>query len=144
MTRSAPRRSAAVVFVVLVVATVGSAFAATALKRTPSYVQRLRIDKRTVDPTVRGSRGTVFIGFSTKRADRARVSIESVSGRTVRTLGPAKPTRPYRRVSFAWRAVDRAGRPLNPGYYFVRLRLLDSDRDLVFDDRSIRVVRARR
>jgi hypothetical protein len=77
-----------------------------------------------------------------KRADRARVTIQSVSGRTVKVLGPVKTTLPYRRVTFVWRAVDRARDPLNPGAYFVRLELLDSGRDVVFDDRAIVVRRS--
>jgi hypothetical protein len=132
---------AVVGFAVLVVATVAAFVAATASKRSPSYVQSFRIDKRSVDPALPGSEGTAIIGFSTKRADRARVTIQSVSGRTVKVLGPVKRTLPYRRVTFVWRAVDRTRNPLNPGAYFVRLELLDSGRDVVFDDRAIVVRR---
>jgi hypothetical protein len=128
-------------FAVLVLATVAAFFVATALKRSPSYVQSFRIDKRSVDPTLPGSKGTAIIGFSTKRADHARVTIQSVSGRTVKALGPPKATLPYRRVTFVWRAVDSSRTPLNPGAYFVRLQLLDSDRDVVFDDKAIVVKR---
>lgn len=141
MNGGAPLRAAIVVFAVLVLAAVVATGAVTAQKRSPSFLGDLRLTRRVVDPRTPGSRGTVQIGFRTKRADRARVSIVSVSGRTVRVLGPPKATLPYRRVSFAWRAVDRDGRPLNPGFYDVRIELLDSGRDLVLDDQSIRVVR---
>jgi hypothetical protein len=142
VTPPGPLRTAVVGFVVLVVVTVAAFVAATAQKRSPSYVQSFRIDKRSVDPTLPGSAGTAIIGFSTKRADRARVTIQSVSGQTVEVLGRVRATRPYRRVTFVWRAVDRARSPLNPGAYFVRLELLDSGRDVVFADKAIVVRRA--
>jgi flagellar hook assembly protein FlgD len=126
-------------FVILIVAVIGAGVVATQLKRSPSYLQAVRLSQRQVALGVPGSRGTVIVGFSTKRADTARVSIQSISGRTVRVLGPAKPTRPYHRVNFAWRPTDAAGRPVNPGYYFVRIELLRSHRDLVLDDQSVRV-----
>lgn len=141
MTDRAPRHAAVLAFAVLVVAAVVATGAVSARKRTPSFVQDLRLTQRVVDPRTPGSRGTVRIGFRLKRADRARVSIQSVSGRLVRVLGPPKVARPYRRVSFAWRPVDRDGRPLNPGFYYVRIELLESGRDLVLDDQGIRVTR---
>jgi hypothetical protein len=137
----APLRAGVVVFLAFVLAAVVTTGVVTAQKRSPSFIGDLRLTRRVVDPRTPGHRGTVQIGFRTKRADRARVSILSVSGRLVRTLGPPKPTLPYRRVSFAWRPVDRDGRPLAPGFYRVRIELLDSGRDLVLRGQAIRVAR---
>lgn len=121
---------AAVVFVLLTVATLGAFFVAQRLKNTPTAVQAFRA--RTVfSPNGDGRADDVRISFGLKQDDAIDVEIVDERGDVVRRLADDTSVRGYRRITpLVWDGRDDDGRRLPDGVYRVRITLRDQGRTL--------------
>ncbi len=129
--RSSP---AAVVFALLVLATVG-AFA---------YAQRLKRDPLLIDRTTLGVHGrpsftpngdcvndTIRIRFRTTTSNDATVQIVKPGGKVVVTLARGEFLKRYHFHTYRWDGRQRGGGVAPKGRYKLRVKLEDEDRVLV-------------
>lgn len=143
-----PRRPAeatgAVVFALLVVATIAAFAWSQRLKRDPLVLDRVTL--RGVQPRPHGGRPRVRraftpngdcrfdrerIRFRVTRSDRAVVQVIGPGGRLVATLARDRFLKRYHFFTFWWDGRGRGGGIAPPGRYKLRVKLLGQGRTLV-------------
>lgn len=132
-----PRRRAspaAVVFALLVVATVAAFGWSQRLKRDPLVLDRVTFGKpasRAFTPNGDCRFDRIRIRFRVTRSDRANVQIVKPGGKLVVTLARDTYLKRYRFFTFYWDGRVRNDGIAPPGRYKLRVKLLDQDRTLV-------------
>lgn len=132
----------AVVFALLVLATVAAFAWSQRLKRDPlvldrvsflgvpqSDSQRPRVRSFTPNGDCRFDR--IRIRFRVTRSDRAHVQVVKPGGKLIVTLARDTYLKRYRFFTFYWNGRSRLGGIAPPGRYKVRVKLLGQDRVLV-------------
>jgi hypothetical protein len=133
-----PRRpvkanAAALVFALLVLATVAAFALAQRVKRDPLVLDRVHYTAvRTKAKTPRGCRAIrVRIRFRVTRSDDATVQIVKPAGHLVATLAEEQFLKRYHFFTFYWDGRNRAGDFAPPGRYKMQVELLGQERKLV-------------
>jgi hypothetical protein len=142
-----PRRRVspvAVVFALLVLATVAAFAWSQRLKRDPLVldrvtfapewkpgVKRVRPKSRAFTPNGDCRFDRIRIRFRVTRSDRAHVQIVKPGGKLVVTLARDTHLKRYRFFTFYWDGRVRDDGKAPPGRYKLRVKLLDQDRTLV-------------
>lgn len=144
MPRRANRRlsAAAIVFALLVLATIGAFAYAQRLKRDPLVLDRVsfiaapvphgkakRIHSFTPNGDCRNDR--IRIRFRTTRSDEGTVQVVRPGGRVVITLARDRFLKRYHFHTYYWDGRRRGGGIARPGRYKLRIKLLGQDRTLV-------------
>jgi hypothetical protein len=133
---------AAVVFALLVVATLAAFAYAQRLKRDPLLVDRVSFvsppvshdkEKRVHSFTPNGDcqRDTIRIRFRTTVSDDANVQIVKPGGKVVYTLAREAFLKRYHFHTYRWNGIQRGGGIAPRGRYKLRITLLGEDRVLV-------------
>lgn len=151
MRRSSPS-AAALVFALLVLATVAAFALAQRAKREPLVLDKVRfVAAPVVDPknpvhafTPNGDCrfDRMRIRFRTTRSDRGTVQVIKPGGRVVITLAREQFLKRYRFHTYFWDGRRRGGGTAPPGRYKLRVKLLGQGRTLVTPG-VIRLHRAR-
>ncbi len=97
------------VFAALVVATLGGAFLAQALKHAPTAVQGFRVSP-SFEPAASGPHALEQISFRTAHAGALEVTIINASGESVATLVHGLRWRAYLRLCLSWNGRRGASR----------------------------------
>jgi hypothetical protein len=139
--RRAPS-AAAVVFALLVLATLAAFAWSQRLKRDPLVLdrvsflavpqgkdQRPRVRAFTPNGDCRFDR--VRIRFRVTQSDRAHVQVVKPGGKLVVTLARDRYLKRYRFFTFHWDGRSREGGRADPGRYKLRVKMLGEDRVLV-------------
>jgi hypothetical protein len=132
-----PRRrvsSAALVFALLVLATVAAFAWAQRLKRDPLVLDRVTIGNevsRSFTPNGDCRFDQVRIRFRVTQSDDATVQVVKPGGRVVVTLARGRFLKRYRFFTFYWDGRRRGGGIAAPGRYKLRVKLLGQERNLV-------------
>jgi hypothetical protein len=138
-----PRRrvnAAAVVFALLILATVAVFAWSQRLKRDPLVLDRVTfgtgegrvfVPNHPFTPNRDCRRDRVRIRFRVTRSDRAHVQIVKPGGKLVVTLARDTYLKRYRFFTFYWDGRVRNDGKAPPGRYKLRVKLLDQDRTLV-------------
>jgi hypothetical protein len=133
-----PRRpvkanAAALVFALLVLATVAAFALAQRVKRDPLVLDRVNFTAlRTHAKTPQGCRAIrVRIRFRVTRSDDATVEIIKPGGSLVATLADDEFLKRYHFFTFYWNGRNRAGALAFPGRYKLLVELLGQDRSLI-------------
>jgi hypothetical protein len=142
-----PRRRvspAAVVFALLVLATLAAFAWSQRLKRDPLVLDRVTFAAEWKPGAKKGApRSRAFtpngdcrfdsirIRFRVTRSDRAHVQIVKPGGKLVVTLARDTYLKRYRFATFHWDGRVRNDGTASPGRYKLRVKLLDQDRTLV-------------
>jgi len=132
-----PRRRvspAALVFAILVLATVAAFGWAQRLKRDPLVLDRVTIGNevsRGFTPNGDCRFDQVRIRFRTTRSDDGTVQVIRPGGRVVVTLAREEFLKRYTFHTFYWDGRRRGGGIAPPGRYKLRVKLLNEDRTLV-------------
>lgn len=131
-----PRRVsfAAVVFALLVVATVAAFAWSQHLKRDPLVLDRVTFGtaaSRAFTPNGDCRFDRIRIRFRVTRSDRANVQIVKPGGKLVVTLARDVYLKRYRFFTFYWDGRVRNDGIAPPGRYKLRVKLLGQDRVLV-------------
>jgi ribosomal protein L31E len=131
--RPAKADAAAVVFALLVLATVAAFALAQRVKRDPLVLDRVNFTAlRTNAISPRGCRAIrVRIRFRVTRSDDATVQIVKPSGHVVTTLAREKFLKRYHFFVFYWNGRNRGGQLAPPGRYKLQVDLLGQDRSLI-------------
>ncbi|MEA2492253.1 MAG: hypothetical protein QOJ29_164 [Thermoleophilaceae bacterium] len=129
MTAAPPRRVAAALFALFVVATGGAFFATQRLKRSTPIVTRVFF-YQWIGPECRCSKSHVTLRFDLPKAQRVTVSLVNRDGKVVRTFADdlflSKGTHPF---PFDGRASD--GQVVPDGPYRLRVGLREEGRSIV-------------
>lgn len=131
--RAGPR-AAALVFVLLVLATVAAFAVAQRLKRTPLVLDKVTFGKpgkRAFTPNGDCRTDRIRIRFRVTRSDDAVVQVIKPGGELVTTLARDRFLKRYHFFTFYWDGRQRGGGIAEPGRYKLRVRLLDQERNLV-------------
>jgi hypothetical protein len=125
---------AAVVFALLVVATIAAFAWSQRLKRDPLVLDRVTFGKPascafTPNRDCRFDR--IRIRFRVTRSDRANVQVVKPGGKLVVTLARDTYLKRYRFFTFYWDGRVRDDGAAPPGRYKLRVKLLGQDRTLV-------------
>jgi hypothetical protein len=134
--------SAAIVFALLVIATLGAFAYAQRVKRDPLVVDKVTFVSPPVSPnkenrvhsfTPNGDcrRDTMRIRFRTTVSDDANVQIVKPGGKLVVTLAREAFLKRYSYHVYLWNGYQRGGGIARPGRYKLRVTLLGQDRVLV-------------
>lgn len=133
-----PRRpvkanAAALVFALLVLATVAAFALAQRVKRDPLVLDRAHFTAvKTNATTPQGCHPVrVRIRFRVTRSDDATVQIVRPAGHLVATLARDEFLKRYHFFTFYWNGRNRAGEFAPPGRYKLQVDLLGQDRSLV-------------
>lgn len=132
-----PRRRvsfAAVVFALLVIATIAAFAWSQRLKRDPLVLDRVTFGtpaSRGFTPNRDCRFDRIRIRFRVTRSDRANVQVVEPGGRLVVTLARDVYLKRYRFFTFHWDGRVRDDGIAPPGRYKLRVKLLDQDRVLV-------------
>ncbi|MFN8163157.1 MAG: hypothetical protein U0R26_04885 [Solirubrobacterales bacterium] len=132
-----PRRrvnSAALVFALLVLATVAAFAWAQRLKRDPLVLDRVTFGtpaSRSFTPNGDCRFDSERIRFRVTRSDQATVQIVRPGGRVVVTLARDTFLKRYHFFTFYWDGRQRGGGIARPGRYKLRVKLLGQERNLV-------------
>jgi len=132
-----PRRRVnfgAVVFALLVLATVAAFAWSQRLKRDPLVLDRVTFGtpkSRAFTPNRDCRRDRIRIRFRVTRSDRAHVQIVKPGGRLVVTLARDTYLKRYRFFTFYWDGRVRNDGKAPPGRYKLRVKLLGQHRTLV-------------
>ncbi len=139
-----PRRrvnAAALVFALLVLATVAAFGWAQRLKRDPLVLDRVTFvaapvlhpkhPVHSITPNGDCHYDTVRIRFRVTQTDRATVQIVKPGGGVVTTLSRDRVLRRYHFFTFLWRGHQHGGGIAPSGRYKLRVKLLDQERTLV-------------
>ncbi|HSS04171.1 MAG TPA: hypothetical protein VLK89_03145 [Solirubrobacterales bacterium] len=132
-----PRRRAslaAVVFALLVVATIAAFAWSQHLKRDPLVLDRVTFGtpaSRGFTPNRDCRFDRIRIRFRVTRSDRADVQVVEPGGRLVVTLARDIYLKRYRFFTFYWDGRVRNDGTASPGRYKLRVKLLGQDRVLV-------------
>ena len=134
--------AAAIVFALLVLATVGAFAYAQRVKRDPLVLDRVTLGKKV--KTKHGTRRVhsftpngdcrldkIRIRFRTTISDQGTVQIVKPNGRVVLTLARDVPLKRYTFHTYYWDGRKRGGGIAPPGRYKVRVKLLGEERTLV-------------
>lgn len=138
--RRAP--AAALVFALLVLATVAAFAWAQRLKRDPLVLDRVTfIGAPRMNPKVPPVQSftpngdcrfdLARIRFRMTQTDDATVQVIKPGGRVVITLAREEPLKRYRYFTYYWDGRQRGGGIAPPGRYKLRVKLLNEDRTLV-------------
>ncbi|HEX2392670.1 MAG TPA: hypothetical protein VHI77_07105 [Solirubrobacterales bacterium] len=153
MPRSPADRAAALVFALLVLATVAAFAWAQRVKRDPLVLDRVTfvavpalhpsqpVHSFTPNGDCRYDR--MRIRFRTTVSDRGTVQVIKPGGRVVVTVARDRFLKRYRFHTFFWDGRQRGGGTARPGRYKLRVRLLGEERVLVTPG-AIKLHRARR
>ncbi|MBS1889575.1 MAG: hypothetical protein JSU06_20565 [Actinobacteria bacterium] len=130
-----PRRridAAAVVFALLVVATLGAFAYAQRVKRDPLLIDRVEIGPKNSNAFVPGSKcySHVKLKFRTTTSNQATVQIIRPGGKLVRTLAEDQFLKRYSYHVLHWDGKSDAGAVQPPGRYRVRVLLETEGREL--------------
>jgi hypothetical protein len=138
MPKSRGRRAlspAAIVFALLVLATVGGFAYAQRVKRDPLIADRVLYDghegSAAFTPNGDCTNDKVHIRFRTTVSDHGNVQIVKPGGKLVKTLAREAFLKRYQYHRFVWDGSDREGGIARPGRYKLRITLLGQDRVLV-------------
>ncbi|MEX2106838.1 MAG: hypothetical protein WD810_08060 [Solirubrobacterales bacterium] len=139
--RRVERHAAALVFALLVLATVAAFAWAQRLKRDPLVLDRASFVAVPIlhpEAPVHGftpngdcSFDRVRIRFRTTRSDDATVQVIRPGGRVVITLARDELLKRYHFHTYYWDGRQRGGGIARPGRYKLRVKLLGEDRTLV-------------
>lgn len=125
---------AAVVFALLLVATVAAFTWSQRLKRVPLVLDRVTFgvpDSRAFTPNRDCRFDRIRIRFRVTRSDRAHVQVVKPGGRLVVTLARDVYLHRYRFHTYHWDGRMRGEGVAPPGRYKLRVRMLGQDRTLV-------------
>lgn len=125
---------AAVVFALLLVATLAAFAWSQRLKRVPLVLDRVTFgvaDTRAFTPNRDCRFDRIRIRFRVTRSDRAHVQVVKPGGRLVVTLARDVYLHRYRFHTYYWDGRMRGEGVAPPGRYKLRVRLLEQDRNLV-------------
>jgi hypothetical protein len=129
-----PSSATAVVFALLVVATVAAFAYSQQLKRDPLVLDRVTFGTaaaRSFTPNGDCYFDRTRIRFRVTRSDRATVQVIKPGGKLVVTLARDRFLKRYRFFTFYWDSRSRIDGRAPPGRYKLRVKLLDQDRVLV-------------
>jgi hypothetical protein len=133
-----PRRpvranAAALVFALLVLATLAAFGLAQQVKRDPLVLDRAKFRTVLTKPRVPGGCRPVRvrIRFRVTQSDQATVLIVRPGGRPVATLARERFLKRYHFFTFYWDGRNRAGGRARPGRYRLQVDLLGQERSLV-------------
>ncbi|MEX0973493.1 MAG: hypothetical protein WDZ46_09600 [Solirubrobacterales bacterium] len=132
-----PRRpvsTAAIVFALLVVATIAAFAWSQRLKRDPLVLDRVTFGKpasRAFTPNGDCRFDRIRIRFRVTRSDRGNVQVVRPGGKLVVTLARDTYLKRYRFHTYYWDGRQRGGGIAAPGRYKLRVKLLGQDRTLV-------------
>ena len=131
-----PRRVsfAAVVFALLVFATIAAFAWSQRLKRDPLVLDRVTFGtaaSRAFTPNRDCRFDRIRIRFRVTRSDRANVQVVKPGGKLVITLARDTYLKRYRFFTFYWDGRTHDDGPAPPGRYKLRVKLLGQDRVLV-------------
>lgn len=130
-----PRGSpAALVFALLVIATLAAFAWSQRLKRDPLVLDRVTIGNvvsRSFTPNRDCRFDRIRIRFRVTRSDRATVQIVKPGGRLVVTLARDRYVKRYSYSTFYWDGRHRGGGTADPGRYKLRVKLAEQGRTLV-------------
>jgi hypothetical protein len=124
----------AVVFALLVLATLAAFAWSQRLKRDPLVLDRVTFGKpksRAFTPNGDCRFDSIRIRFRVTRSDRAHVQIVKPGGKLIVTLARDTYLKRYRFSTFYWDGRIRNDGIAPPGRYKLRIKLLDQDRTLV-------------
>ena len=125
---------AALVFALLVLATVGGFAYAQRVKRDPLVLDRARFGNevsRGFTPNGDCRFDQIRIRFRMTQSDVGTVQVIKPGGRVVFTLAREEPLKRYRYFTYYWDGRRRGGGTAPPGRYKLRVKLRDEDRTLV-------------
>jgi len=125
---------AAVVFALLVLATLAAFAWSQRLKRDPLVLDRVTFGtpkSRAFTPNRDCRFDSIRIRFRVTRSDRAHVQIVKPGGKLIVTLARDTYLKRYRFSTFHWDGRVRNDGTAPPGRYKLRVKLLDQDRVLV-------------
>jgi hypothetical protein len=126
--------AAAVVFALLVFATVGAFAWSQRLKRDPLVLDRVTFGtpaSRAFTPNRDCRLDRIRIRFRVTRSDRANVQVVKPGGKLVVTLARGVYLKRYRFHTYHWDGRMRGPDVAAPGRYKLRVKLLGQDRTLV-------------
>jgi hypothetical protein len=129
-----PASAAAVVFALLVAATVAAFAWSQHLKRDPLVLDRVTFGtpaSRAFTPNHDCRFDRIRIRFRVTRSDRANVQVVKPGGKLVVTLARDTYLKRYRFFTFHWDGRMRDDGVATPGRYKLRIKLLGQDRTLV-------------
>jgi hypothetical protein len=132
-----PRRPvsvAAVVFALLVLATIAAFAISQRLKRDPLVLDRVTIGtaaSRSFTPNHDCRFDRVRIRFRVTQSDHAIVQVVESGGKLVVTLARGPYLKRYHFFTFYWNGRQRGGGTAPPGRYKLRVKLLSQERVLV-------------
>jgi hypothetical protein len=128
-------RIGAALFVALFVAAVLTA-ALVVRERDPALALEVTDFTAAFEPDGDGERDVARLEFFARESDSgATVSIVGRDLKPVKTLARDVPLEAGREVSYTWDGRTDDGEPAPPGRYRLRVRLPESDRDVVFPRR---------
>jgi hypothetical protein len=126
---------AAIVFALLVIATLGAFAYAQRVKRDPLVVDRVAFgvegQRHAFTPNGDCRNDKIRIRFRTTVSDDANVQIVKPGGKVVITLARERFLKRYTFHTFYWDGRQRGGGTARPGRYKLRVALLGEDRVLV-------------
>jgi len=137
--------AAAVVFALLVLATVAAFAYSQRQKREPLVLDRVTIGiarQKAFTPNGDCRQDNIRIRFRTTISDQGTVQVIKPGGRVAVTLARAAFLKRYTFHTYYWDGRQRGGGVARPGRYKLRIRLLGEDRTLV-PQGTIRLHRAR-
>ncbi len=126
--------AAALVFALLVLATVAGFAWAQRVKRDPLVLDRARFGtevSRSFTPNGDCRFERIRIRFRMTQTDDATVQVIKPGGRVVVTLAREEPLKRYRYFTYYWDGRQRGGGIAPPGRYKLRVKLLNEERTLV-------------
>jgi hypothetical protein len=138
-----PASVAAIVFALLVLATVGAFAYAQRVKRDPLVIDRVKLgfevktksgatkQRHSFTPNGDCRHDKIPIRFRTTVSDQGTVQIIKPSGRVVYTLARDVFLKRYRFHRYYWDGRQRGGGTARPGRYKLRVKLLGEGRTLV-------------
>ncbi|HEX6228591.1 MAG TPA: hypothetical protein VFZ41_03910 [Solirubrobacterales bacterium] len=129
-----PVRASAVVFALLVIATVAAFAWSQRLKRDPLVLDRVTFGtpaSRAFTPNGDCRFDRIRIRFRVTRSDRAHVQVIKPGGKLIVTLARDRYLKRYRFFTFYWDGRVRNDGLAPPGRYKLRVKLLGQDRTLV-------------
>jgi hypothetical protein len=129
-----PASTAAIVFALLVVATIAAFAWSQRLKRDPLVLDRVTFGKpasRAFTPNGDCRFDRIRIRFRVTRSDRGNVQVVKPGGKLVVTLVRDTYLKRYRFHTYYWDGRQRRRGITPPGRYKLRVKLLGQDRTLV-------------
>lgn len=137
--------AAALVFALLVLATVAAFAYSQREKRQPLVLDRVTIGiarQKAFTPNGDCRQDNIRIRFRTTISDQGTVQVIKPGGRAVLTLARDEFLKRYTFHTYYWDGRQRGGGTARPGRYKLRIRLLGEDRTLV-PQGTIRLHRAK-